>query len=184
MTNFIKRLKKKKEDALEFIIDAYMPLVKAIAMKILVPLGKHDAVDDCVNDVFLDVWKNAYQFEGDATDFKKWIGTITKYKAIDYYRVLEKRKNREAHLEIAEQITDQTDLQQIILKREQKSELLFELSKLEETDRDIFIMKYYLEMTNSEIAESLHLTKAAVDNRLYRGKKKLAKSLELKERYV
>ncbi|MBM7584623.1 DNA-directed RNA polymerase specialized sigma subunit [Bacillus pakistanensis] len=34
-TNFISRLKKQKEDALEYIIDAYMPLVKTIATKIL-----------------------------------------------------------------------------------------------------------------------------------------------------
>ncbi|WP_369436018.1 hypothetical protein [Lysinibacillus fusiformis] len=61
---FIKRLKKQKEDALEYVIHIYMPLVKGIAINILQPLGKIDAVDDCVNDVFLSVWQHAQQFEG------------------------------------------------------------------------------------------------------------------------
>ena len=49
---FIKRLKKQKEDALEYIIDEYLPFVKAIAFKILAPIGKQSAIDECINDVF------------------------------------------------------------------------------------------------------------------------------------
>jgi len=62
---FIMRLKKQKEDALEFIIDAYMPLVKAIVTKILHNMKRQD-IDECINDVFLTVWQNAHQFNGDA----------------------------------------------------------------------------------------------------------------------
>ncbi|MEK4486086.1 sigma-70 family RNA polymerase sigma factor [Psychrobacillus sp. FSL H8-0484] len=182
--NFIKRLKKQKEDALEYIIVEYMPFVKAISLKVLQPLGKRDSVDDCINDVFLEVWKNSHQFNGDEVDFKKWIGIITKYKAIDYYRIYEKQVSREEHFDEFNQISTHSSIQKSILEREQKNEILFELSKLDELDRDIFIMKYFLEMNNSEIATSLHLTKSAVDNRLYRGKKKLAKNIKLKERFI
>ena len=51
-------------------------------------------------------------------------------------------------------------------------------------DQPVFIMKYYLELTNNEIANTLGLTKAAVDNRLYRGKKELAQHDSLKERFI
>jgi RNA polymerase sigma-70 factor (ECF subfamily) len=182
--NFIKHLKKKKEDALEYVIDEYMPFVKAIALKILQPIGKRDSVDDCVNDVFLEVWKNSHQFHGKEEDFKKWIGTITKYKAIDFYRIYEKQAAREKQLDELEPISTHSNIQKSLLEREQKNELLFELSKLHQLDRDIFIMKYFLEMNNSEIAASLHLTKSAVDNRLYRGKKKLAENMKLKEHFI
>ncbi|HWI48795.1 MAG TPA: sigma-70 family RNA polymerase sigma factor [Rummeliibacillus sp.] len=182
--NFIVRLKKQKEDALEFVIDAYMPLVKAIAYKILQPLAKRDAVDECVNDVFLSVWQNAKQFSGDQEDFKKWIGMIAKYKAIDLYRILEKQRSREEQLEMEKSYTDKKDLQQQLLQREQKNELLFALSKLDILDRDIFVMKFFLEMKNSEIAEKLNITKAAVDNRLYRGKRKLANTIQLRESFI
>ena len=109
--NFIKRLKKQKEDALEYVIDEYMPFVKAIALKILQPIGKRDSVDDCINDVFLEIWTNSHQFIGNEMDFKKWIGTITKYKAIDYYRIYEKQSTREKHLDGLEPISTNSDLQ-------------------------------------------------------------------------
>lgn len=182
-TNFIKRLKKKKEDALEYIIDAYMPLVKTIATKILHNQNRLD-VDECINDVFLTVWQNVNQFKGEPEDFKKWIGMITKYKAIDRYRQAEKLNAREHQDEslLEKSSTPGTDIS--ILRREEKNELLAAISQLEELDRDIFIMKYYLDLTNIEIADQLTLSKAAVDNRLYRGKKKLASNVKLKERLV
>ncbi|MBN8191764.1 sigma-70 family RNA polymerase sigma factor [Bacillus sp. NTK074B] len=182
-TNFITRLKKKKEDALEYIIDAYMPLVKTIATKILHNRNRLD-VDECINDVFLTVWQNSHQFKGEAEDFKKWIGMITKYKAIDQYRQSEKRNDREQQDEslLAKSSTPGTDTS--VLQKEEKHELLAAISQLEELDRDIFMMKYFLGLTNMEIADQLNLSKAAVDNRLYRGKKKLASNMKLKERLV
>ena len=181
-TNFIDRLKKQKEDALDFVIDAYLPLVKGIVKKILETHRTQD-VDECINDVFLSVWQNAAQFQGDAADFKKWIGMITKYKAIDRYRQLKKQALRENAEEMMEQQSAFITEQEILVK-EQKNELLFALSQLAELDRDIFMMKYYLELSNSDIADALGLTKSAIDNRLYRGKRELAQYKNLKERFI
>ena len=181
--NFIQRLKKQKEDALEFVIEMYLPFVKAIATKIIGTIQR-DVVDDCVNDVFLSVWQNAHQFNGNPEEFKKWIGMITKYKAIDMYRSMERQQSREKGNEQMESIPGESDLQQQLLKKEEKNELLFAISQLEVMDRDIFMLKYFLELANSEIAEALGITKAAVDNRLYRGKKKLAATIQLKERLI
>ena len=182
-TNFITRLKKQKEDALDYIIEAYLPLVKTIATKILHNMKGPD-FDECVNDVFLTVWQNAQQFNGDAADFKKWIGMITKYKAIDRYRQTERQMTNEQFDAPLEEKASalQTDLS--VIQREEKNELLFAISQLDAIDRDIFMMKYYLELTNLEIANHLGLSKAAVDNRLYRGKKILATNAKLKERFV
>ncbi len=182
-TNFITRLKKQKEDALDYIINAYMPLVKTIATKILHNMKRED-IDECINDVFLTVWQNADQFQGETKEFKKWIGMITKYKAIDRYRQAEKQFAREQSDALLEQKASSLHTDRFVLQREDKNELLLAISQLEEIDRDIFIMKYYLERPNIEIAENLGLSKAAVDNRLYRGKKRLATNTKLKERFL
>jgi RNA polymerase sigma-70 factor (ECF subfamily) len=55
-TNFIIRLKKHNEDALEYIIEQYASLVHAISCKILNNIS-NETIDECVNDVF-------YQFGG------------------------------------------------------------------------------------------------------------------------
>ena len=36
--NFIKRLQRQKEDALEFVVDTYLPLIKGITHKVLLPV--------------------------------------------------------------------------------------------------------------------------------------------------
>lgn len=181
--NFICRLQNQKEDALEFVIEHYSGFVHAIAYKILSGINK-DSIDECVNDVFLAIWQNAEQFKGESEDFKKWIGMLTKYKAIDLFRKLEKQQQREKGDEDLLQKPDIKDIQQEFLKKEQRNDLLLAISHLENIDRDIFMMRYYLQLTNSEIAEALHLSKAAVENRLYRGKKKLATTIQLKEALI
>ncbi|MGE7092436.1 sigma-70 family RNA polymerase sigma factor [Lysinibacillus sp. NPDC048646] len=178
--NFINRLQKHKEDGLEYVIEHYSGFVHAIAFKVLSGISK-DAVEDCVNDVFLAVWQNAKQFKGEPEDFKKWMGMLTKYKAIDLFRKLEKQQAREHSDEELAQKSDLGDVQEELVKKEQRNELLLAISQLESIDRDIFMMKYYLQLSTREIAEALHLTKAAVENRLYRGKKKLATTIQLKE---
>ena len=109
---------------------------------------------------------------------------ITKYKSIDRYRQAEKQLAREQSDAPLEQKASALQTEVSVLQREEKNELLFAISQLKEIDRDIFMMKYYMELSNSEIADTLGLTKAAVDNRLFRGKKILATNSKLKERFV
>lgn len=181
--NFIKRLKKQKEDALDYIIENYSSLIHAICYKILSNVSK-EAVDECVNDVFLTIWQHADQFQGVPEDFRKWVGTVTKYKAIDRFRQLEKQCARETNDELLYQQPTDEDAQEHLLKKEETNILLLAMSTLPDIDRDIFIMKYFQSLSNLEIAEALHLTVPAIENRLYRGKKKLATHTQLKERSI
>jgi len=181
--NFIIRLQKQKEDALEYVIEHYSGFVHAIAYKILSGINA-DGINECVNDVFLAVWQNSKQFKGEPEDFKKWISMMTKYKAIDLYRKFEKQHAREYSDELLEQKPGQEDLQEQLLKKEERNTLLLAISQLESIDRNIFMMKYYLQLSHSEIAESLNVSKAVVENRLYRGKKKLATTIHMKERFI
>ena len=92
-TNFIKRLQQQKEDALEYIVDKYLPLIKGITYKVLSPLNNQMVIEECINDIFLSIWNNAKKFNGEPNDFKKWTCSIAKYKAIDYYRKANKHLN-------------------------------------------------------------------------------------------
>lgn len=171
--NFIKRLKRQKEDALEYAVDKYLPLVKGITYKVLSPLENPGLVEECINDVFLTIWHHTNQFEGDTDDFRKWLCAVTKFKAIDTYRIA----NRRVEVEIVGrndlEVASSPSIEDEVLVSENKNELLKLLCGFEVIDRDIFMMKFFLDMTSEEIATKIGLTKAAVDNRVYRGKKRL-----------
>jgi RNA polymerase sigma-70 factor, ECF subfamily len=171
--NFIMRLQCQKEDALEYIIDQYLPLVKGITLKVLSPVENGGMAEECINDVFLSIWSNSKKFQGDsAADFKKWVCAIAKYKAIDYYRKASKRV--EHSTEFPEANTENSAEDELVV-REDKAELIRLINLLDPIDRNIFIMKFFLGLKTEEIAAKLGLTNSSVDNRLHRGKKKLYK---------
>lgn len=165
--NYIKRLKKKKEDALTFIVDKYLGLVKGTVYKVLGQ--RKEEVDECINDVFLAIWNHASQFEGNEDDFKKWVYKIAKYQAIDYYRKL--RRREEVSLEVNTLVQEISAEDQVML-HEDKRELVTFINSLQPIDRKIFTMKYFLGIKSDDIAHRVGLTRTAVDNRVFRGKKK------------
>ncbi|CAI8744137.1 MULTISPECIES: sigma-70 family RNA polymerase sigma factor [Bacillus] len=171
--NFIKRLQRQKEDALEFIVDTYLPLIKAIVHKVLIPLKNDGLIDECINDIFLSVWNNANKFHGEPEDFKKWIAAIAKFKAIDYYRKVSKRVK--ATSDDFDVNTGKSAEDELIVM-EDRNELMKLIHELEPVDQKIFIMKFLLGLKTEEIGEKLGLTRAVIDNRIYRGKKKLQKN--------
>lgn len=170
--NFIKRLKRKKEDALDFIVDTYLPLIKGVAYKVLSPLGDEGLIEECMNDILLSIWNNAEKFNGDSTDFKKWICAIAKYKSIDYYR----RSSKKVEFNTTDMdLNHQKSAEDELIIREDKTELIHLINLLEPVDRNIFMMKFFLGIRTEAISSKLGLTNASVDNRIYRGKKRLYK---------
>ncbi|WP_431027223.1 sigma-70 family RNA polymerase sigma factor [Lysinibacillus sp. LZ02] len=168
--NFIKRLKKQQEDALEYVVDHYMALVKGVVTNVLLPIKREDLIEECINDVFLSVWHHADQFKGDTNDFRKWICVISKFKAIDYYR--KAAKNMEISSEELDTLVEHS-AEDIFIHHENNEEIIRLLNHLDQMDRHIFMMKFFLGMKTDDIAVHFHLTRTAVDNRIYRGKKKL-----------
>ncbi|MFK5709849.1 sigma-70 family RNA polymerase sigma factor [Lysinibacillus boronitolerans] len=173
MYSLINQLQKRDEQALREVINRYGGYVKAIVIKVLQP--NQTAIEECINDVFLTIWQKSIQFTGDEVDFKKWIGVIAKYKAIDTYRSLQ---NKPKTVELLPSISNSKDLpESIIEQRVQKEQLFISILNLSKNDQEIFLLKYYLGYSNGEIAELFGLSKSAVENRLYRGKLKLIEEL-------
>lgn len=174
--NYIERLKKQKQDALEFIVDEYLALVKVIVYRVLHPLGQEEAEKECINDIFMAIWEHGKQFNGTEEDFKKWVYKIAKYESIDYYRKLSKRLAVSLEEEQVQAVSQQTP-EDVLITNEAKGEVIQLINTLDEVDRQIFMMKYFLGNTSEEIGKQLRLSRTAVDNRIYRAKAKLRKNV-------
>lgn len=168
--NFIKYFKKGKESALEYVIEEYAGIVKAVVYNALKSYKDPFMIEECISDAFIGAYENAKQFEGDEEDFRKWLCTIAKFKAVDKQRKLAR----------SPEVTNVDDICSAVLSAEEEfllkndaHDLMKMMKRLDKTDREIFLMKYFLNMKNEEIGKVVGMTKAAVDNRLYRGKKNL-----------
>ncbi|WP_078382222.1 sigma-70 family RNA polymerase sigma factor [Sutcliffiella halmapala] len=169
--NFILQLQRQQEEALEYIVDQYMPLIKGVTYKVLSSVHNKGLMEECINDIFLSIWNNSTKFKGeDANDFKKWICAIAKFKAIDYYRKASKSTEFSSeNMELNEEKSAEDEL----ILMENRDELIKLLNKLDPVDREIFLMKFLLGLNTEEISLKLGLTKASIANRIHRGKKKL-----------
>lgn len=82
------------------------------------------------------------------------------------------QKNIETVLEDIE-ITNENSAEDNFITMENKSEILKLIDGLKDIDRNIFVLKFFLGYKSEDIAKKLNITKASVDNRIYRGKRKL-----------
>lgn len=162
----IKYIKKKKEQGMEILIDEYGGFITSVVRAYLGNLKHYE--EECVDDVLLAIWENIDSYKSDISTFKNWIGSIAKYKAINYkkkyYKELE-HSNIEDH--------DSSYNDSNLVKKEIDEEIEELLSNLNEIDRDIF-KKYYLEDVKLEdIAKKFNTNVGNLYNRISRGRKKL-----------
>lgn len=72
---------------------------------------------------------------------------------------------------------DKNEVEEELLRREDYKRVLGALKELNETDREIFKRRYFLYEDIESIAEKYNLSRSAVDNRLWRGRKILREFL-------
>lgn len=87
--NYISKLKRHNEKALEFVVQEYGGQVKAAVYKNL--SGMPEEIEECMDDVFLDVWNNIDRFDESKGSFRSWITAIARFRSIDYLRRYSRR---------------------------------------------------------------------------------------------
>lgn len=168
--NFIRELKYRNPDALDYFIEAYGALVKGITTKILYSLGNSGAIEECMSDIFMAVWTNINKYDEDKGNFKGWLCAVAKFKAIDYYR----KYSKEVKLEtIEEVVTNGRSAEDEFISEFEINRLIKIIEGLEEPDRTIFIKKFLLGDKVKSISETVNLSVSSINTRISRGKEKI-----------
>lgn len=173
----IGQLKKKKEFALEQVMDIYMDPVYSLASTILRGYGQTVDIEECVQDVFIDAWNKISEYDPGRGKFKTWLLILCKYKALSYKRRLS-RQNRVFKIEDLKRESQQIEASNVeasFLAKEERQKIIEAIRSLPDLDRQIFLRVYILDESIEEVSKSLGLSRQAVDNRLWRGRKTLRK---------
>ncbi|MBP1081832.1 MULTISPECIES: sigma-70 family RNA polymerase sigma factor [Bacillus] len=139
---------------------------------------KHwETASDLTQDVFLTVFEKLDTFQG-RSSLKTWVFSIAINKSKDYLKswhfnhiLLHKISNKDTNKTPEEEIMSQHD----------RKELYNNILTLPPKYRELIFLHYYNDMTVKEISEVTGLPAATIKTRLYRGKEKLKKKLNLKE---
>lgn len=134
-------------------------------------LSDEKLAEDAVHNTFLRLLQNMDKIEGlNSAKTRRYLVVSSKNSAIDLYR---KRKAN------AEYCFDEInrEVEAAYGEIDEENMVLNCIKNLPAKYRDIFMLKYSSEFTNTEIAEILELPEGTVRQRIARGKKVLEKSV-------
>ncbi|SMP65149.1 sigma-70 family RNA polymerase sigma factor [Anoxynatronum buryatiense] len=170
----ISELKKRNLNAYEYLISTYTKPVYYLTYRILNIGNSKEDIEECVSDVFLDVWLKIVDFDSAKGNFKTWILILAKYKALTY-----KRKLKKNHMDNIDdyQLEESVAIENQVIDRETQQKLLDTIESFNEIDRALFIRRYYFNEKIEDIMHTFGLSRSAVDNRLLRGRKVIKEAL-------
>ena len=127
--------------------------------------------EDLLSDVFLDVWRQAGSFRGDAS-VSTWLLAIARYKALSARRA---RADAELDARIASSIADPADNPEAALQKRNRSEVLKDsLARLSPEHGEVIDLVYYHGKSVKEVADIVGIGEATVKTRMLYARKKLA----------
>jgi RNA polymerase sigma-70 factor (ECF subfamily) len=136
--------------------------------------GNASLAEEIVNEVFLNVWRQAGTFEAKC-QVTTWILTIARHKAIS---VLRRRSETQLDDHMAAAIADPSDDAETVLDREDRRKMIREcLTRLSPLHREIIDLVYYHEKSVDEVAQIVGAPKSTVKTRMFYARCHMAKLL-------
>ncbi len=113
---------------------------------------------------------------------KTLCGVIARHEAINMSKSMD---NQTLELDNAEKASGTgTSPEDVVMSEDDLRILVRSIKKLDERYREVFTMKYLLDLKNKEIGEILEMPESTVSTRLSRGKAELRRALEKEGLYV
>ena len=136
--------------------------------------------EDALQESFYIISKNYNKIrELDSNETRNYLYTIVKTTSLKIYN---REKIIRDNLELNDNILDfgsnELSIDNFIVNTDLKVLLKYALSELNDNDKNLIIMRYYLDLSIKEIAEILSIKENTVSQRIVRVKQKLVKIIE------
>ncbi len=134
-------------------------------------VGNEASAEDLVNEVFVDVWRNAGRFEA-RSQASTWILAIARYKAL---ALLRRRPLDELDDDAYESVADSADDPEQAVQKIERSAILQDcLKQLSTAHREVVDLVYYHEQSIDEVAEIIGVPQSTVKTRVFYARKRIA----------
>ena len=169
----IKAIAARDEAALALLYDRYRVVVFGLLMRIL---NNREEAEDVLQEVFLQVWRKADDFDETRGRPFTWLVTLARSRGIDRLRSLATRERitEAGAKEVSEEIPDAAS---DTFKSEQRGLVNSALAQLPEEQKRPLMLAYFEGLTQSEIATNLGAPLGTVKTRMRSGLTKLRELL-------
>jgi RNA polymerase sigma-70 factor (ECF subfamily) len=171
----VSRLLQKDVKAFEQLYDRHSRPVYGLVLRILQQAG---SAEEVVQDVFLQLWRNAGQYDESRGPFLPWLFTLARNRALDTLRLKsERQRRREDQTEELPQVVIAPEYEKAIDEKRRAEKVRAVMSALSAPQRKAIELAYFDGLSHSEIAaalkEPLGTVKSWIRNGLMRLKEEL-----------
>ena len=167
----IERIKKKDYAGLEELLAVYGDSMLRTIHSVLSQPHEVSERQDVANEVFYEVWQKIAAYQPERSRLITWLLLISRTRAIDHKRKLNKRSLEEKPVDEQELAIEESPLT--------KENFLCFIEDLEALDQRIFLLYYFYQESPETIAEQTDLNVSAIYNRLSRGRKRLKERMNI-----
>ena len=169
----LKAIAAKDEAALAQLYDRYRSILFGLLMRIL---NNREEAEDVLQEVFLQVWRKAADFDESRGRPFTWLVTLGRSRGIDRLRTLAARERvaEAGAREVADEISDAAA---DAVRSEQRGLVSDALAKLPDEQKRPIMLAYFDGLTQSEIATRLGAPLGTVKTRMRTGMLRLRELL-------
>ncbi|MFW0791017.1 ECF RNA polymerase sigma factor SigK [Gordonia sp. CPCC 205333] len=151
------------------LFDALAPQTFGLAQRVVASAARAEEV---VQETWLQVWRNADQFDPDRGSAAAWILTMTRRRAIDAVRHDQAAIHRDVAYH-AQQAPDYDRVSEAVVASDESQRVRRCLDGLTDLQREAIDLAYYGGLTYVEVASSLECNPATVKTRIRDGLRRL-----------
>lgn len=161
--------------AVEACVDAYGPMVRALATRLL---PEHADIDDVVQDVFVELWRSAARFDARKASDRGFVATITRRRVIDRRRRMDRRPQT---VRLAPSMERADEAYERTIGRVEAAGAVAALEHVSDDWRRWILMSVVEGYTHSEIAEATKTPLGTIKSGIRRGLARMRAVLETPE---
>lgn len=169
----LKAVARGDEEALAHLYDNYRVILFGLLVRIL---NSREEAEDVLQEVFLQVWRRAGDFDETRGKPFTWLVTLARSRGIDRLRSLGAR-DRVAQASAREESEEVSDPASDTFRSEQRALVSSALAQLPEEQKRPLVLAYFEGLTQSEIATKLGAPLGTVKTRMRAGMIKLRELL-------
>jgi RNA polymerase sigma-70 factor (ECF subfamily) len=171
-----RRLLQRDVSAFEELYDRHSRLVYGLVLRIL---RQATTAEEVVQDIFLQLWCNAWQYDGSRGPFVTWLLTMARNRALDQLRLKsERQRRREEQAEELPPVPTVPDFEASIDEKRRASRVRELISELSPQQKKAIELAYFEGLSHSEIADSLKEPLGTVKSWIRNGLLRLKEGLQ------
>jgi len=172
----VHQLLQRDVDAFEQLYDRHSRIVYALVLRIV---QQASTAEEVVQDVFLQLWRNASRYDTRRGPFVPWLMAVARNRALDHLRLKsERQRRREDQTEELPPVIDFPQFEKALDEKRRAERVRAVMGALNPQQKKVIELAYFEGLSHTEIAERLKEPLGTVKSWIRNGLLRLKEGLQ------